>query len=758
MYAYRNVNRKLRSRKGLKRLMALSTPLFAFFVASASLLLLANEATSTAHNQNSGARVFTEGLDINLDRSSPAYAALEDTWMEPNIQEAEGPPEFDISSGNGAQQLAAGSPSELLAERILNENRREEALIAHEKAARAAQTRALAQAATKALREMADKFQSASIQVASEPEPHATPAPGANSEPKSQAIHHPTQTISLSDLKMSREELLGTLFLPLAQADKPSTPGKPQVIVAKNATPPPQREERTLTPSDEKENERGPREQSLDGPVFRQVFVSGPIEFSGGIALANAQDRVVIFRERDGEVLEAGAVWLREGRYEIFLEDTEGVLVAELRTTYGDILGRGLFDLAQLPSQAHPPRRIDPVSLKIKPVPQGVVGQVFAKRAGPPTSRREGLKDTSILFRDLPFDTVSKANGRFEEPNLLEGSSVVVKASRMGYWGTMAFASAGSESEIDIFPDQPGQTISELISVSRSSNAKNASIIWGRVTKNGAPVAGATVDLMTSEEGVRPIYFNSAMLPDLNLKVTSSNGLYAFYPVAPGAHAVQAHFANHTTDASIFPADERTVSRIDLETQTDRPAKIRVFDAFRTDWPLTAAITDPSRTRQVWVDRSGETKFKYAAGKGPLILDVDAGRGYQLTRLTLDRDRRSIYVPMVQSAWLDQIRNSAKFNPLPGSGVIVGFVQGPQAYRVALEEKSLSKDSKIIFFNSRGEPTGKDFGEPGGGFLVLNVQQGFRTITIQPSGTTKVFASLVLVDPNVTNVITHWIR
>ena len=798
MYSYRNVNKKLRPRqgqsrsqsKGLKRLLAFGTPLFAFTLASASIVLLVNDAISASPTQTAGARIFSEGLNIKLDRTSPAYAALEDAWSEDLLDDAITENPIQVSS---TQELVAGRSSEEVADRILKESRRESALAAHEKASREAQGEALAMAAARVFSNMAARLEKTSIVV-----PAAAPEPAPVTPPSEKVvfkmakkslppIEHPVQTLSLSDLKMSREEVVSSLLMPLVQAGstKPSLPAVNPIVFARHNQDPivmgadprkrfdRDRQQRDPARAELPEAVKAfaatdameiPKESSPDASVYRQVFISGPLEFHGGLAMANAQDRVVIYRERDGEVLEAGAVWLREGRYEIFVEETDGVLLAELRTTYGDILGRGVFDLADLPAQPENTRRIDPIHLKIKPVPQGVVGNVLARRSGTLAMKPQALAGASVVFKDLSFSHETKLSGRFEEPNLLEGSSVVVKATRMGYWGTMAFATAGQESRMDIFPDQSGQVIQELIAMSRSTSRKNqpAAIIWGQVSRNGQPVAGATVDLMTSDEGVRPIYFNSAMLPDLNLKVTSSNGLYAFYPIAPGAHAVQAHIANVTTEASVFPAEDRTVSRADLEITVDRPAKIRVFDAFRTDWPLAASVSDPSHTRQIQIDRTGESKYKYSSGNGPLILDVDAGRNYNLMRVTADRGRRAIYVPMVQSAWIDGIRNGMKFNSAPHTGTIVGFVQGPQAYRVVLNtkqaEKPVENSARVIYFNARGEPTGKQFGEPGGGFMILNADEGFQTVTIQPSGTTKIYSSVVLVESTVTNVISHWIR
>lgn len=757
LYAYRNKNKRRRS--GLRRLRTFGLPVFALSLAVVSLFLL-NDAISASATLTTGARVFTEGLNIELDRTSPAYAALEDAWADDGSVWSD---ESPLPPANARLTVSENVVGESVADKLMTENKREQALASQARAARESQVAALAHATADAIREMASRIGQASLPVR-----HT-----ANTDEKTKPIEHPTQTISLSDLKVSREELVGALLMPIVQARKDVPTDRPVVIARHN-------EEPVIVGSDPRklslvQKEKTPEDiaglnalevdaKKESEPLYRQVFISGPLEFVGGIAMSNSQDRVVVYRDVDGETHEAGAVWLREGRYEIFVEDSDGTLFAELQTPYGDILGRGTFDLATLPADLKEPRRIDPIPLKIKPVQQGLVGTVLAHRSGA-KAKSLAASGAVLQVRDLPNTVEADAKGKFQDRGFLEGSSVVVKASRMGYWGTMAYLTAGADSQIEVLPDQPNQVIQSLVTLSKSSSRdqRMAAIIWGRVTQNGQPVTGATVELMTSDELVQPVYFNSAMLPDPNLKVTSSNGLYAFYPVVPGAHAVQAHIATMTTEVAVFPADDHTVSRVDLEASVDRPAKLQVFDAFRTDQPLSAQVADPSRNKQFAIDQTGISKFKYSTGNGPLIFDVDSGHGYHVTRVMADRERRSIYAPMVQSSWLEQIRSNLKINRMPHTGTIIGFVQGSQPYQAVLPLTEKTADGvpappKLIYFNNRGEPTGKNFGEPGGGFIAVNITEGFRTITIQPSGTTKVYSSTVLVDPNVANVITHSLR
>ena len=315
------------------------------------------------------------------------------------------------------------------------------------------------------------------------------------------------------------------------------------------------------------------------------------------------------------------------------------------------------------------------------------------------------------------------------------------------------------ESEFEIFPDQPGHAIHELIAQTRSSESANtAAVVWGRVTQSGKPIAGAQVEILTTTDVVRPIYFNSAMLPDESLTTTSSNGLYAFFPVPAGSHAVQATVNGQVSEPLIFPAEEKNVSHVDIEAGLEREAKMKVFDAFRTDWPLSAQVVAPGSARRLTVSPSGEAVYHYADGTGLLVLDLDSGQNYEKTRISLDRDRRTIFVPMVQTQWLEEIRNALKVNKELNTGTVVGFVQGSAPYKISLEQASIGANSKMIYFSSRGQQTGLDYGEPGGGFIIYNLPEGFRTITVQPSGSVKTYASVILVESKVTNVISHWIR
>ena len=692
-------------------------------------------------SQKSEARIFTQGVSIEIDRSSPAYAALEDSLMEdtqPSVEDS-----FNGSSveRRASEILISGKASAApIAEKIVKDIKREEALYAQEHAARERAALAVVQALT---------TPQAKIELATAEKPKASAE--ASKAEATTPIEHPTVVLSLADLGVkSRAELAERLSAPIQQAAREVDMARSS-RVAKNLREPQSavtaNPVRTLALNESAKTEL--RENQNEG--LRQIVISGNLEFTGGIAVTSANDRVVIYREEDGEKLEPGAVWLRDARYEIFVDRPVGRLVAELRAISGEVLGRGLYDLDQLPKLAASQYRATGVQVKLGPVPHGIAGRVVTGAVA--NSKVFGLQNASVSFEQLPFQTVAGKDGAFDEPTLLEGSSVVTRTERQGSWGTLAIAHAGQSLDVSLYSDQAMRALIKAAAPTEMNSDRSSAYIWGRIVRDGRPVAGAKVDLMTTDRPMKPIYFNKLGMPDPTLTASSSNGLYAFFPVPPGAHALQAADSHGITEPNLFPTDARTVTQVDLELKVSQAAKVRVFDAFKTDFPLTAEVVSTGRNQGVMVPREGEAKVTFTGGTGLLILDSDAGSSYEKVRVSVSRTSKVVDFPMIQSSWLEGLRASQRVNAEPGTGTIVGFVRGSAPYQIALDEKSLAATSRVVYFDASGKISRTQFGESGGGFAVFNVPTGFRTILIQPSGTTRALGAAVLVDTTAVNVI-----
>lgn len=689
------------------------------FVASA-LLIPSNSTKKT------DARLFTQGLSIQIDRSSPAFAAMEDTLAE-DTQLAQPEVRETVS-------LAPSHVAEPVALRIVRENRREDSLLAQERSQRLQLLQAV-----------------------------VTPSEQLVATESRIVINHPVQTISRSDLKKLFAPLMApAVVVPPTRwvASQPPAPSSATTVDGLGKTTLAANGVRGFTgaPSDKVAQQATSAQTAcLDNPNedVHQVVISGPLQFTGGIAITSSNDRVVVYRENDEEKAEPGAVWLKDAKYEIFVDQPVGRLVGELRSVSGEVLGRGYIDLACLGKIQTNKYRVEHVSMTIGPIPHGIAGHVLtapiASSANPKAKVRP-VAGAHVQLGQLPFGTMSGREGQFKEDSLVEGSTVLAHADRPGHWGTMAFVNAGASVDLPMFSDQ---SMRAVVAASTGSDVvdERKSFIWGRVTRNGLPVAGAKVDLMTSENETRPIYFNAMLLPDPTLKETSANGLYAFFPVDPGSHAVQASDGRSITEPTLFPTDEQTVTQANLELAVTQQAKLRVFDAFKTDWPLAAEVSSAGRKRGAMVPREGEKNVAFTGGDGLLVLDADAGQSYDRVRVIATKHDRRIDFPMIQTVWLDGIRGALRVNQQPMAGTIVGLIRGADTYQVSLEDESIAPTTRVVYFDAHGDITREPYGVRGGGFVILNMPPGFRTVLVKASGTTKALATTILVENRVTNVI-----
>jgi|GEM_PF-4226639 len=802
----------------------------------------------------SSQRFFSEGLKIELDRSSPAFAAMEDTLLGNQLTDFN-----SISLAEGAEDsapvfmLAAGERSATeMVHSIQRENRREELLMAQAKLARKAQEEQMIQAAAQAFEDMAAKFATSTPNLSSAPSSpqmklasaQAASSLNQSSEQSQQELaqtwHDPSQdvkpievraepieiskTIHLAEIGMTREEFMREFFMPLATSDSSDVAPTTLVAGAAGAVPfHPRRRDGGSINQDGLRNEGNRRIGGLNGAnfvrpavgagpsaalptrdvsgsaspeaaglpasnnqdvfaesthsrspvsevsrepalnsaspindasaVMHQLTLAGEFEFANGLALTNPADNVVIYRENDGQVFEQAAVWIKKGSYEIFMEKSEGDLVAELRNAQGDLLGRARLELAKLNSNnAKNPYRMSGINLKIVPVPQGVSGQVLALGA----SGRQPLADARVAFESLPFDVGCKRTGRFDEPALMEGSAVGLEIHHPGYLPTKIKAFAGADNSAILLP---AKAVRAIQAMQPEAKDHSTATIIGIVTKAHSPVSGAQVMLATAGEDRKVIYFNAKNEPDSTLEATGPNGMYAIYGVGAAEQKVRATWGPTQSDAVIVSAHDRFAEQADLELIETRTAKLRVFDAFRTDWPLAAQVqilgSEESSVRAPR-DSSGVLKFK--TGQRGLFLDVDAGQNYEAARMIVDRDRKSIYLPMIQTSWLERLHGSQKVSNEIHTGTVVGFIQGNAPFEVQMDEKSVGRSSKLYYFNRRGEILSESVGEPGGGFIIFNLPEGSRSLLIQAKGMSKSYAATVQVESRVTNIINHWMR
>ncbi len=627
-------------------------------------------------------------------------------------------------------------------------------------------------------------------------------------EPPIESSLESSRTINLNDLKISRAELVKSLFFPLVaaatQAERQKSNSASSQVAStgtrvgavggsRRTRPPPTEPDHGFAPAEaagidhhlrdamsaalasrlSKRGEDKPAQKSGKDELSergqtddvaealapssspeRQLVISGPIELSGGLAFTSAQDQIRVYRQVDDQKLESGNVRLREGRYEIFVDNTDGILLAELQTSKGLVLGRGVYDLYEMSALEHNQTRSPAIALKLQPVHDGFRGLV--QSADSNKGKSPLVVGASLRIDEIDADLKTGNDGRFVDRQIAAGSTVILEAHKDGYWRSLGYATAGYDNAMTLYPDKMMKAFVELVvGQSPQQDPKQQAIVWGKVMKDGQPVAGAKVEMLTGTNEIKPIYFNSLLIPDPTLSATTVNGLYAFFPVEAGVHALEANLNGATTDPILFPAEPGYIATMDLETSRLRRADLKVFDAFNPQMPLSAEIAAVGADRGFAIDGAGHLLYRYAPGSSLIFLEADAGREYTVTRYAFPRDRRFLYMPMIQQSWLDQIGGRKRVSREPGAGVIIGFVQTGDNYQVYPQGNALSSATRVVYFDSRGKALATDYGVPGGGYLIFNVGEGFHTVSVVSSKGGPAQSLTTLVDKGVLNVMNH---
>lgn len=705
------------------------------------------------HSHDELNRMITRPLVVTLDRSSPIYAALEDTieGLAPmnsseNAEDLTGSVQAEMLP-QSLEFLSAGVVTAVAtAKKIVHDNVREAALLAQSRIEKERTAKQLLEEAARQIEKISGS--------------------GVVAKSISQSDRHHKKVISLKELNISREELINGLLLPMAASTQdespeligPSSRANGQIRFVANNGVEVQKFNREVNRSTEKESKKAMTTSVESGSGY---LIKGALEFEEGLAITNPNQQVVIYREVEGEARENAKVSLRDGRFEIYVEESNGQLVGELISGSGELEGQGQLAVPVVIGLTADGRfnRTSSI-LKLRPVSQGIAGKTISDATDLKQLRRR-VGQVQVKFKGMGTETISNNDGLFQNRNFLSGSTALVEAGKKGYLPTVSLLKTHLNQWISLIHEKALEKLVDLRKKNGIEAESDRAVIYGRVLKSGEPASGATVELLTVNEVMTPVYFNDKLLPDTHLKATTRNGLYAFYPVSAGVHAIRAMNSDgHNTESYILPTEAHKSTAVDLDFSLGKKIQLRSFDAFETSNAVAVQLTSLGRLRQIGIPDSGRGGARFSAGQKLMFYDVnsESSNSYERIRVLIDGEKGSEFLPMLKRSWMTTIKSRYRIDDSTDAGSIVGFIQGKQPYQVSILNSGGVKRTRVVYFDQRGEPMPSEYGIPGGGFIIFNAPEGLQQILVKPVGTDKIFSTMTLIDANVTNVISHRLR
>ncbi len=663
-------------------------------------------------------------LKVEIDRASPAYAALEDSRFETYKTNAKFKGDVLQSGELFVFHKVTTAPKIEIASAIINEREMPALAVSLEGSTEFEAPTMIDTAQLLVRQELIKRQADRELQAFK-----------VTAGPQPQTVY----TKSGSPITIQRMPSTLASAAPTPAFRDPFTPAVPTRVVAINYNPTRLRKPAPTTtvalnqpPEKSKMGFASNSGQTTEIANVGLVSIRGPIRFVNGMAFSPGDDEIKIYQEYGSGFLSAGAFYFNQGQYQIPITEAKGRIIAEVRNREGDLIGRGQIDIRSLAEKMKTQSIVNEVSINIAPAQSAFVGEVLAAASSFKTLAT--IDNAKLVIADLNREIIREPREKlFVDQSFRLGSTALVKGSAKGYWSSMAIAESGSPLHLGLFADT---TISAMLTLASKTkfearDNEEKAIITGRITIEGKPVENATISLL-SEPDLKAVYFNG-VIPDRQRVTTSANGEFVFVGVTNPTQVIQATI-NGRKQVPIFAfVENKAVTQVDYVVAK---AKEIEFSAYHN----TTQAKLPMRFNFVGSERYSEMLqptskiVRKALPLGLSMVEFDTGVDFAMTRVALDGNEREVSAPMFPTAWADSI----------GKGLVVGEIEG-ENYMISLDGADFNEAS-IKYLDNDGHPTDAIHGQAGQRFVITGLSQGFHTISIIPETSRQVMTQIVYVD------------
>lgn len=473
-------------------------------------------------------------------------------------------------------------------------------------------------------------------------------------------------------------------------------------------------------------------------------LVRGSILLTGGLPNPNLNNaQLVIRRESEGISKEYGQTNAVDASYSIQVDQFEGYLVAELFDRQRNLLGEGRARLSKFQQQGpqlvvHAVQSRSPLSFYDyeKEGEQGR-GRGVAKVSSSPTTRRRSTPgaansptrggQTTVASNTLGAKGLTDDDGDFNPGKVSANSWFMARTQASGRAESLFLLNGGEEHHLPQFESSFVQSVLEIIQQQLSTRLDLAEggVIWGRITQDSKPLIGAKVEVENQPDAV-VVYLNELMIPDLNMKVSSSNGYFVVVNLNSGWTALVSKVGNANHSYTNVVVDQGAISPAILTNQLGKEdVPVRVYDAL-SGTAEAATIQAQNLESELYVNGLSQVQLPNLRRQA-LVRVLPEDQMYAEYQ-TIHSDHLDYWhLPLVKTEWIQQLRASQQISDSSSTAVIVGFVPNDN-FEAFLPNEEDYDAHNVVYFDANGFVTER--GVLGGGFVMFNVPQGVQSITL----------------------------
>ena len=478
----------------------------------------------------------------------------------------------------------------------------------------------------------------------------------------------------------------------------------------------------------------------IDEAQGSKKMVKGFVQING--VEMGPSTRWKIYREYGGKRFERGAIDIGASEFRIEVENKKGFVVAELEDHFGKTYGRGRVSIE---SDRLDTLNIQPVvsTASISANPPGVSGDMAVAFNQP------ALAATYKMFGS---DIHQLASGeQLDVSTYNEDSRIFVEAESAGHFATVALGRLDQLKSIPLYTVSAMKAFYHIVKeFFRQVDVQNFGILWGQVFKDGKPLKGAQVELASGEG--RLVYFNEIGIPRGNLNSTTDLGQFAAVNVPEGIQSVRVRFENQVYPAQIIPSYAGKISELNLEVPSD------YFDHKMATYSLLDPQQEVSAAgRLLGLDQTfeleGLTSISLPTLNSGVLVEFDGGPNFELLRTHLPKlvGSSEIRMPLVPMEWVENLVRSSGNYLDRRLGWAIGFVDGFSEVRILGAPDSFHK---VIYFDQNFNLVSQGNQVPAsGGFLAFNLPQGFQSIEVRNVNSSESYVESFISEPHFLHLI-----
>ena len=388
----------------------------------------------------------------------------------------------------------------------------------------------------------------------------------------------------------------------------------------------------------------------------------------------------------------------------------QGKIVAKLWSKTNGLIGEGELKLKEDLDYSR-------LQVAVKPVSYSHSGLLMA------TNKTASDNDYEISM-DAKKGKVKVENAKFEFDMDAKSQPLMVAKLKDQKTSTLFSFNHNTEHSWPIYTDDYALFLANLLN-KRATALETTALISGKVTYQGQALSNVK---LVVHQGLleKPVTYFSSSLPNPSLKATSSTGDFVAATDIDRPAAISVLINDKVVHRRDIPVGLGQVTHVNIEIGPQQNYSYELSSAFE-DKPLDADLFIESSGDNYPII-GGEGRFYNHSSDMAERIYVDMKNSEYISYSTwINSDFKYGKLHAVKKSWFYELTEGVVKNFNDYSSIYIGFVNGAD-YKVTMDDKANSS-IKVIYFDSQGNKT--ETGKSEGGFIIVNMPQGQRTIFVE---------------------------